>query len=194
MFTSQPFYAVSIFSAGLFFSAGCESPEIDIDHGQANSSSTENQTESVVQPSTKVGSSASGTSNDTADLSMVLDAWESGNKDVAIGKLLQIDWDNPAASGGIPVMGYTEKEFATLSREQQAMSMKLAGDSKAILRHAFSLAKQAEGKGDFAKARQYYDAVRQLGNALSGPERLIVLQMMGKALVQMADEKLATLK
>ena len=196
MFASQKASAVSI-GIGCLLVLGCGGPSTSSTSGTSTTSSGTSAPPPPPSASNASGDqpSNSGTSSgDGESFSMVVDDWESGAKDDAVGKLLQIDWDSPAAIGDIPIMGLTEKEFATLSsgerREQQAVAMKLARDSKAIVRHAFSLA-EAEGAGDNARAKQYYEAARRLGNALAGPERLSVMQMMGTALVKMADEKLA---
>lgn len=198
MFASSYFPATSAVMIGVLLLSGCESPELELESDQATStsSSTDSQSKAIEQaPVKEAAESVTEESNgNKSNLSAVFESWESGAKDEAISKLLQIDWESPTAIGDLPMMNITEKDFAALSRSEkekgQAVAMKLAGNSKAVLRHAFSLAEQAEGEGDSAKAKLYYEAVQRLGNALSGPERLVVLQMIGRSLVKMADEKL----
>ncbi len=217
MFASQRFFSASVAFLGILLIAGCEAPELDTESEQVSSSSSEIQPKDIqqttekpepkeTQQATSKSEVAPATSSidvnkrsqNESSLSGVLKAWESGAKDEAVSTLLHIDWESPTAIGDIPIMSITEKDFVALSRseneEQQAMAMKLVSNSKAIQRHAFSLAKQAEGAGDDAKAKLYYEAVSRLGNALAEPQRLTVLQMMGKGLVKWTDEKLAAQK
>ena len=197
----KSFSATTTVIVGVLLLSGCESPELEIESEQATpSSSTERQPKAIDQPPPKSGADpvTEESSGNEANLGAVFGAWESGAKDEAVSTLLKIDWESPMAIGDIPIMGSTERAFSALSQsergEQQSVAMKLASSSKAILRHAFSLAEQAEEEGDNAKAELYYEAVQRLGNTLAGPERLTALQMMGESLVQMADEKLAAQK
>lgn len=191
----SPIWAVVL---GVLLLSGCETPKLDVETDQATSSSpTDSQPKAIEQAPVREETESAKKENgneDKSNLSAVFESWESGAKDEAINRLLQIDWESPAVSGNLAILDMTEKDFAALSRtekeKEQAVAMKLAGNSKAILRHAFTMAEQAEREGDNARAKLYYQGVQRLGNALAGSERLAVLQVMGKSLVQMADEKL----
>lgn len=126
--------------------------------------------------------------------SAVLSAWDSGDKDESVRQLLQVNWDDPTAFVDMPILGITEQNFSSLGPGERAdlqnEAMKLAGTAKNILRHAFVLAEQQEAEGNKQAAKKHYEGVQNLGKTLANPERLAVLQMMGKGLVEMSQEKI----
>jgi hypothetical protein len=133
--------------------------------------------------------------DDPPRLDDVLALWESGKKDDAVKQLRSIRWDEPAVCAHTPLMNLSESEFISLPHEDRVLVQKEAiefvGTARGLQRHAFLLAEQAQRSGDRQTAKEYYESVRKLGDALLSPDRLIVLQSLGKALVKMAEAKLA---
>jgi hypothetical protein len=62
-----------------------------------------------------------------------------------------------------------------------------------LSRHCRSVGENAQASGDKQTAKAHYEAVLHLGEALSSPERVSIMQGTGKALVRMAEEKLSAL-
>lgn len=198
MFTSHHLSVTSIACLSLILLTACDSPELPTDGGQDNSTIAASPSGVSQQSSTEIeaDSEVAQNNDNIINLRDVIDTWESGAQDQAIGKMLLIDWGGSTALDNIPAMSLTENDFKALARgeriEQQAAAMKLAGTAKAISRHSFSLAEKANADGDNEKAKQYYQGTQRLGAALAGADRIAVLQMTGKALVQMAEEKVVT--
>ena len=130
-------------------------------------------------------------------LSDVLSSWETGDKDRAVELLLSIPWDEPTRFSDTLLLSMTEQEFSSLSRDERKRhgeeAIKLAETFKRLARHAITLGDKARSSGDKQGAKVYYRAVLHLGEAISNPDRLMILQLLGRALVSMANEQLTTL-
>lgn len=174
--------------------------------GSESESQTERQADSASRDEARAGSSerpegASSALDSAAQgplLSDVLALWESGNKDDAVEQLLSIRWDAPSLFDNMPIMGQSEKEFASLPDDErkriQDEAMQLVGTSRSLARHAVSAGDSAQASGDAARAKAHYEAVLRLGQALSSPERLAVIQLSGKAMMGLAEKKLSATK
>jgi hypothetical protein len=125
----------------------------------------------------------------------VFASWESGDKDQAVELLLSIQWSDLDLASDTPALRLSEQEFASLSRDERTRvgeeAIKFASMSKQLARHALSLGDQARVSGQMQQGKAYYEAVLRLGECLSNPERLKVLQMMGAALKAMAEKQLS---
>jgi hypothetical protein len=127
----------------------------------------------------------------------VLSAWETGDKDRAVELLLSIPWDEPTRFSDRPLLSMTEQEFSSLSRSERNRhveeAIKLVSRLKGLARHAIALGDKARSSGDKQRAKVYYEAVLHLGEAISNPDKLLILQQLGRGLVSIANEQLSTL-
>jgi hypothetical protein len=143
----------------------------------------------AVGASDKVGSSAVPK---TARLEDVVASWESGNKDEAVRQFLLIRWDEPAAVSGLPVLDLSEEQFASLPADRkisvQDESIRQVTTFKSLARHAITAGDNARASGQTETATAHYEAVRHLGEALSSPARLLIIQQLGKAIVKSVSE------
>src|SRR5262245_1174911 len=137
-----------------------------------------NQTQSAKDP-------PQASSVERTALEQSISAWTSGDKAGAVSQFLQIDWakGKPFSSGSI--LHYSEAEFAALPPETRAK----LGDQMADITALKELGKQviqqgqeAAAKGDKSQAGKYLNAVNQCGERLDQPDRLVLLQQVGKAL------------
>jgi hypothetical protein len=128
----------------------------------------------------------------------VLASWESGRQDEAVKQLLSMRWDQPGVFTDVPMMNLSEKDFTALpanERERTAKeAIELSNTLRNLARHALSTGQQAQASGDKQTAKAHYEAVLHLGQALSTSERLLLIQLVGKALVKTAEERLSAAK
>jgi len=98
----------------------------------------------------------------------------------------------------MPVMSLSEQDFGALpsnERERtQNEAIELTRTLRNLARHALSAGENAQATGDKQTTRAHCEAVLHLGQALSDPERLLLIQLVGKAIVKMAQERLSTVK
>ena len=130
----------------------------------------------------------------------MLASWESGRKEDAVEQLLSIRWVEPALFADVPHLSLSEDEFKALSlsgderTRRQEEYMELVSTFKNLSRHCCSVGENALATGDKETAKAHYEAVLHLGEALSSPKRVSMMQGTGKALMRMAEEKLSALK
>jgi len=127
-------------------------------------------------------------------LGEVFVSWNMGKKDAAVQQFLAIQWDDPAAFQGIPMLVMSEQQLTSLSQEQRNRIVQETQGLSAVLRsiatHVIAAGETQAAAGDADNAKAHFDAVRQCGQALKSPDRLQVVQVVGKAMVQLAQEKL----
>ena len=123
----------------------------------------------------------------------VLVTWNSGKKDEAIQQFVAIRWDDPAAFQGIPILTMTEPQFATLSQVQRDQVAQQAQDLLKVIRE---MAKAVVATGDnmaaagnAAGAKACFESVERFGQALAGPDHLSIVQLVGKAVTQLGQDK-----
>jgi len=128
-------------------------------------------------------------------LGEVLVSWNMGKKDAAVQQFLSIQWDDPAAFQGIPMLVMSEQQLTSLSPEQRNRIVQETEGLSAVLRviaaHMIATGETQAAAGDTDSAKAHFEAVRQCGQALASPDRLQAVQTLGKAMVQLAQEKLA---
>ena len=131
-------------------------------------------------------------------LSDVLASWESGKKDEAVEQLLAIRWDGPDVFAGMPLMKLTEKDFGALPADARKRTLEeiieLIGTLRSLARHVLATGENAQASGDKQTAKADYEAVLHVGQAMSSPERVLVIQQLGKAFTTGAQEKLSAVK
>jgi hypothetical protein len=131
-------------------------------------------------------------------LGQVLVAWNMGKRGEAINDFLQLNWQDPAVLQGIPVLSMTEQQFAALSQAQrdqmnqqvQQLSQTFRDIGKAVVASADSFIASKNRAG----ARARLEAAQQFGQALAAPERLAIIQLVGKAIMSLAQEKLSNIQ
>jgi len=131
-------------------------------------------------------------------LGQVLVAWNTGKRGEAVNQFLQLNWQDPAVFQGIPVLSTTEQQLAALPQDQrdqisqqvQQLSQTLREMSNAVISSTDSFIASNNPAG----ARARLEAAQQFGQALAAPERLQIIQLVGKAVTSLAQEKLATVK
>jgi len=127
-------------------------------------------------------------------LGEVLVSWNMGKRDEAVQKFLAIQWDAATAFQGIPMLVMSEQQLTSLSPEQQNRIVQETQGLSAVLRviaaHMIATGETQAAAGDTDSAKAHFEAVRQCGQALAIPDRLEVVQTLGKAMVQLAQEKL----
>ncbi|MCX7424482.1 MAG: hypothetical protein NTW96_02425 [Planctomycetia bacterium] len=172
---------------------GCAKPEVEARPQQQTSvGSTANRQEAPAQPAE---SQAPGKS---IPFTNVLAAWESGAKDDAVKQFVSIQWNDRAVFAGVPALNVSEDGFKSLDAPARTQMLneciKLASALRAIARHALAAGDQALASGDKPTAKIHYEAVRHFGEALTSPERVLVIQQLGKGIVGSAQEKESGLK
>ncbi len=147
-------------------------------------------------PSTSPSGSASSATR-PAVAEPVLSAWQQGDSAGAIRRFLEADWKaRPLFAPGSP-LSLTEDQFQSLSaadREAKgAATMAQLDAFKKLARAVAEAGQQAHASGDTAQARKDFVALRQCGEALSSPESMRIVQLVGQALTKMADAETAKL-
>jgi hypothetical protein len=134
----------------------------------------------------------------TVYLGQVLAAWKAGKQGDAVNQFLQLNWQDPSVLQGIPALSMSEQDFASMSPAQrdqmsqqvQSLTQNLREIAQAVVASTDSFI--ASGNSTGAKAR--LDSVQQFGEVLAAPERLQILQLVGKAITALAQKKLADVK
>ncbi|MHC4118424.1 MAG: hypothetical protein ACYSWO_13065 [Planctomycetota bacterium] len=137
-------------------------------------------------------------SSNQTSLTDTVALWDAGQKDAATAKFLSIDWQDASVFEQIPGLSMSEKDFAPLSADDRDRIVQETLDLLSSMRKLFfEIASDAEGlgaSGDTAKAAEYLGAIRQYGKSLSGPDRLEIVKLHGKAAVAYAEKKLSELQ
>ena len=127
-------------------------------------------------------------------LGEVLVSWGLGKKDVATKQFLAVQWSDPIAFQGIPMLAMSEQQLASLSPQQQTPvveeTKRLAATLRAVATHVIEAGQKRADAGDTEGARAHYAAVKECGKALASPQRLQLVQMAGKAMAELAQQEL----
>ena len=171
-------------------SCGCSKTPIESEPG--NQVSAEPVAESKGPPSPPVTSQAH---EGVVRLADVLASWESGDDDDAVKQIVSIRWDKPNVLANVSVLNLTEDSFARLPYDDQERVMKelmeVSKVSRDLARHVVAVGDKARASGNEEMAATHYEAVRQFGKALSRPERLQGIQLVGRALERMTQDKVS---
>jgi hypothetical protein len=124
-------------------------------------------------------------------------AWQQGDKSTAVDRFLDADWTARPLFPPDSPLSLTEAQFQSLSNtDRQAKSNEALPQISALKALAAAVAqagRDAATKGDTAQARKCFASLKQCGTALSGPDCLSLVQLVGKAFNKMADTELAKL-
>ncbi len=122
-------------------------------------------------------------------------AWQQGDKSSAVARFVETDWSARPLFASNSTLSLTEDQFKALSdADRQARSGEMLKQLDSLKQLAGAVAqagREAASKGDSAQARKCFTSLKQCGTALSGPDSLSIVQLVGKALTKMADTELA---
>lgn len=135
-------------------------------------------------------------SSSPGPLSKALTTLQMGDKDAAVELLLAVDWNSSDLASGVPALSLSEEELVNLprsdNRQIQEDVVQLLVPLRDLGKHAISLGNAARAAGDDQQAQTYYETARNLGKALSDEKRLLAIQGVGKSIVAMIEEQLAS--
>ena len=124
-------------------------------------------------------------------------AWQQGDKSTAVSKFLDADWSARPLFPQDSPLSLTEAQFQSLTNtDRQAKSNEMLPQVSALKALAAAVAqagRDAASKGDAAQAQKCFASLKQFGTALSSPDCLSLVQLVGKAFNKMADTELAKL-
>jgi hypothetical protein len=124
-----------------------------------------------------------------------MSAWQQGDKSTAVSSFLAADWSTRPLFASDSVLSLTESQFASLSAaDQQAKSgemTKQLGLLKQLAAAVAQAGRDAASKGDATQAQKCFTSLKQCGTALSSPDCLSLVQLVGKAFTKTADTELA---
>ena len=131
-------------------------------------------------------------------LGQVLVAWNTGKRGEAVNQFLQLNWQDPAVFQGVPVFTMSEQQLAALPQAQRdavsQQAQQLSQAARDLARAVVATTDTFLASGNVVGARSRLEAVQQFGQALAAPERLQIIQLVGKAIGQLTQEKLAGIK
>ena len=124
-----------------------------------------------------------------------LTAWQQGDKAAAVSSFLAADWSARPLFAADSPLSLTESQFAALSdADRQAKSGVLTAQLDSFKQLAAAVRQagtDAASKGDMAQARKCFTSLKQCGTALTSPDCMQLVQLVGKAFVKMSDTGLA---
>jgi hypothetical protein len=120
----------------------------------------------------------------------MISTWEQGDVAGAVKRFLQTDWTARPLFPAESPLSLSEDQFRALSTAERetvsAQVIKQLDTFKALTRAVAGAAREAAARGDTAQARKCYQALQQCGDALSSPNSMLIVQLVGKALNKMA--------
>jgi len=141
---------------------------------------------------------ADSTSEASVYLKEVLASWNAERKDEAVEQFLSIRWADPSVFRDIQILNLSEKEFTSLPQAEMKRTledgMKLTGTLRKLMFHVVSVGEKLAASGDTKTAEVHFEAVRRYGEALSGPDRLEIIRLHGKAAAAYAQKRLSRTK
>jgi hypothetical protein len=152
-------------------------------------------TSSGTSPSSAKEQTSTASAAPVAQAAML--AWQHGDKSTAVSKFLDADWSARPLFPPDSPLSLTEAQFQSLSNtDRQAKSNEMLPQVSALKALAAAVAqagRDAASKGDSAQAQKCFASLKRCGTALSSPDCLSLVQLVGKAFNKMADTEVATL-
>jgi hypothetical protein len=160
-----------------------------------NESTTTSMAGQAARPAASEQTVPAGETTDGNGLDAAVSAWQSDNKEEAVKLLLAARGDDLAKGSTLRVFQLTEDDVKNLSAAErnafQQEFIKIAPILKQLSRHCLMLGDKSLENGEVDAARQHFEAAHRLGRTLEAPQRVVVLQSMGKALITSSQEGLA---
>ncbi len=127
-----------------------------------------------------------------------LAAWKRGDQATAVSSFVAADWSVRPLFAPDSVLNLSEDEFKALSnagREAKAAEMIAGLDlMKKLVRAVDQVGRDAASQGDPTQARRYFTSLKQRGTALDSPDRLKLVQIVGKSFKKLSDKELAKIE
>jgi hypothetical protein len=129
-----------------------------------------------------------------ATFDTVLRCWQQDQKADAASALTVLDWTNPDLFNGHRCLKLSEQQFAALpTGERQALStqaLDMSNSIKELTRFVIEQAKTAKTQNRPDEAKKYQAALMEFGKQLSGDDKLLLIQMVGKAVLGLTQKEL----
>ena len=177
-------------AAALFLLAGC---------GQ-KVAPTDNPTPPAPAPSNPPAATPAPTATALVNVATpvmqpILAVWQEGDRPRAVKLFLEANWNaRPIFPAGMSV-NLTEAQFAELSDADRQLRFNEITAQLDLIKHLASdvaqAGRDAAAKGDTEQAKKYFAALRQCGAAFDSPDRLKLLQMVGRTMKKIADNETA---
>lgn len=136
--------------------------------------------------------------DDVVVFTHVLSTWETGDKEGATAKFLQINWDESAALADVSVLHTSKEQFMALRQDKQMRLMQDAKELSAKLRkiglHILTAGDSALSSGDKQSAKAHYEAVLKCSQAILSEDRFELFMLTAKGLNKVADDKLSAVE
>jgi hypothetical protein len=126
-----------------------------------------------------------------------LTAWRQGNQAAAVSEFLAADWNiRPLFAATCP-LSLSEDQFKALSATERPIRsnelMAQLDSFKQLAAAVIQAGQDAAAKGDPARARKDFTALKQCGAALDGQGAVRLVQLVGQSLKKRADAELSKL-
>lgn len=129
-----------------------------------------------------------------ATFDTVLRCWQQDRKEEAAESFLAIDWTKSDIFKGCQCLNLSEKQFTSLPRSEQqtlsAQAMDISKSIKEMSRHFVEQARTAASENRLLEAKKYQAALMEFGKQLSGDDKLLLIQMVGKAVLGFTQKEL----
>jgi hypothetical protein len=136
--------------------------------------------------------------DDVVCFALVLSAWETGDKEGATARFLQVNWDEPAALADVSILHTTKQQFDALSYDKQVRFMQDAKEFSANMRniglHILTAGDNALSSGDKQSAKAHYEAVLKCSQAVLSEDRFELFLLTAKGLNKVANDKLSAIE
>lgn len=145
-------------------------------------------------PAPKSPTATSQSSDETTNriLADVTNEWGRGNKDEAVGLLLDKDVAQVMRQSDRLCLSISESELQALPRERRSEvstdAREFAGFAKGVARYCLDEAANAKEDGKSESQDDYLNVVSGLAEQLQADDRLTVLQQTGSALQSAVDD------
>ena len=124
-------------------------------------------------------------------------AWRQGDKSMAVSRFAEANWSARPLFAPGSTFSLSEGQFQSLpAAERNAKAndaINQVGELKQLARAVAQAGNDAAVQNNFDQARKYFNSLKQCGEALDGPDSLILVSQVGKALKKMAAEESAKL-
>ena len=148
-----------------------------------NGSKPENDQTETTPPDK--GQAMPGDSTKQGRIEYAMQLWDQGKRTEAIEEFVTVDWNKTEHFSQSSVFRLSEQEFVALPSTQREAKMSEVMTGITTMKQ---LGKAVVEHGRASDTPQkYYDAVAQFGEMLAGPDKLLTVQMTGKAIKKLAE-------
>lgn len=126
-----------------------------------------------------------------------MELWSSGDRDTAVQTVVKL-CDAGAKTEQLRPYTMTEAEFVALPiDEQQERKMEIVKDLETLREITRELARRSEAAaaaGDLASAEAHLRVNKRIGEANTGPDVMLIVNLLGEAITKRADSDLAAIQ